>query len=167
MKKGYKPRIRPSEHVISKKFGKDNKGAIPPNIINGLNERQCKIGDPVLVPVNLIAAANTSSNDPYLRVCRVHNIKPHPARFPPDLPQFFINLCTEKGDIVLDPFAGSNMTGYIAEKLGRRWIAIESKEEYLIGARFRFEYDTKSIAALERARKLRESRQRRLDKLGS
>lgn len=146
MENGYKPKTRPSEHVISKKFGKDNKGAIPPNII---------------------IAANTSSNDPYLRACRIHNVKPHPARFPPNIPEFFIGLCTEEGDIVLDPFAGSNMTGYIAEKMGRRWIAIESEEEYFIGAKFRFDYDTESIAALEREKELkkRKKEQIQLDQL--
>jgi len=166
MKNGYKAKVRPSEHVISNKFGKDNKGAIPSNVIDGVDEkRQYKVGDPVLMPVNMISAANTSSNDPYLRACRLHNIKPHPARFPPELPEFVIGLCTEKGEVVLDPFAGSNVTGYVAEKMGRRWIAIEKEEEYLIGAKCRFDYDTESIAALEHEKTLEKRKQARLDKL--
>jgi DNA modification methylase len=40
---------------------------------------------------------------------------------------------------VLDPFAGSNTTGAVAERLGRRWIAVEKVEAYLRGSRFRFE----------------------------
>lgn len=38
----------------------------------------------------------------------------------------------------MDPFAGSNVTGDVAESLKRRWIAFEIKEEYLKGAKFRF-----------------------------
>lgn len=146
MRDGYKPKLRPSEHDISDKFGKDNKGAIPPNLINGSedNEKQ-DIGEPVLVPTNVISASNTASNDQYLRLCRENNIQPHPARFPRDLPEFVIGLCTEENDIVLDPFAGSNMTGYVAEKMVRRWIAIEIQEDYLKGGAFRFEENHKSV----------------------
>jgi site-specific DNA-methyltransferase (cytosine-N4-specific) len=39
---------------------------------------------------------------------------------------------------MLDPFAGSNTTGAVAEGLQRRWIAVESTEEYLEASRFRF-----------------------------
>jgi len=138
MKNGYKPMTRPSEHVISDKFGKDNKGAIPPNLINGLDNESAKIGDPVPIPVNVISASNTSSNDQYLRLCRAHGLKPHPARFPRPLPEFVIGLCTEKYDTVLDPFAGSNMTGYVAEKMNRYWIAFEMEESYLEASKFRF-----------------------------
>ena len=97
---------------------------------------QSSMGDPV--PVNVISASNTASNDQYLRLCRENEVKPHPARFPRALPEFAINLCTEENDIVLDPFAGSNMTGHTAEGLGRHWIALEQNEEYLQGATFRF-----------------------------
>lgn len=136
MRDGYKPKLRPSEHDISDKFGKDNNGAIPPNIIDAQEGKGGQMGDPV--PVNLISASNTSSNDQYLRLCREAGIQPHPARFPSALPEFIVGLCTEENDIVLDPFAGSNTTGAVAEKLGRRWIALEIQEEYLQGSKFRF-----------------------------
>ena len=135
MQNGYKPKLRPSEHVISDKFGKDNKGSIPPNLIDGTDQAG-DIGSPI--PVNVLSAANTSSNDQYLRQCRAHSMKPHPARFPRALPEFILGLCTDAGDIVLDPFAGSNMTGYVAETMGRRWIAFELVKEYLEASKFRF-----------------------------
>jgi site-specific DNA-methyltransferase (cytosine-N4-specific) len=113
----------------------------PPNLIDGLNGAEGQIGDSVVVPTNVIVASNTSSNDQYLRLCRANGIKPHPARFPQALPEFAIGLCTEPGDLVLDPFAGSNMTGYVAEKMGRHWLAIEKNESYLKGATFRFVED--------------------------
>lgn len=137
MEQGYTPKKRPSEHDISDKFGRDNNGAIPPNLING-QDTEDEIGEFVLVPANVISASNTSSNDQYLRLCREQGIDPHPARFPRALPEFAIGLCTEESDLVLDPFAGSNMTGYVAESMGRKWLAFEQNVDYLRGASFRF-----------------------------
>lgn len=116
--RGYTPKLRPSGHDISTHFKKDQGGAIPPN---------------------LLAIANTESNSYYLRKCREAGLKPHPARYPIGLPEFFIKFLTDKGDVVLDPFCGSNVTGECAEKLGRRWLAFEISEPYLRGSKFRFE----------------------------
>ena len=66
-------------------------------------------------------------------------MKPHPARFPRRLPEFFIRFLTNPGDVVVDPFAGSNVTGEAAEMLNRRWLAIEHDPEYVKASRFRFE----------------------------
>jgi DNA modification methylase len=118
LKNGYKAKMRPSGWDISTKFSKNNNGSIPPNIIE---------------------ISNTDSNSHYLRRCREKGIKPHPARFPQQLPEFFIKFLTDENDVVLDPFAGSNVTGALAEKLGRRWIAIELDRSYLAGSQFRFE----------------------------
>lgn len=118
LKNGYKAKLRPSGHDISTKFQKDNNGAIPPN---------------------LLELANTESNSAYLRRCKEAGLKPHPARFPEGFPRFFINFLTDEDDVVLDPFAGSNTTGYVAEILKRRWIAIELTETYLQGSLYRFE----------------------------
>jgi len=115
---GYKPRLRPSGHDISDKFQKDNNGAIPPN---------------------LLTLANTDSNGAYMRRCKEAGIKPHPARFPEAFAEFFVNFLTDESDVVLDPFAGSNTTGYVAEKLGRRWLAFELEQAYLEGSLYRFE----------------------------
>lgn len=153
MEQGYKPKKRPSEHDISDKFDRDNNGAIPPNIIADELEYEGMIGEPIQIPVNVIAASNTSSNDQYLRLCREYKVQPHPARFPRALPEFVIGLCTEVGDVVLDPFAGSNMTGFVAEAMGRKWIALDQNEEYLRGSTFRFINDdlenTQSSAAIQ------------------
>ncbi len=54
----------------------------------------------------------------------------HPARFPVELPTFFISLMTQPGQIVLDPFAGTCTTALAAERLGRRWIMIEVDTAY-------------------------------------
>lgn len=118
LKNGYKPKLRPSGHNISDKFQRDNGGSIPPN---------------------LFQFANTASTSYYLRRCKEESVKPHPARFPNDLPEFFIKLLTRPGDVVLDPFAGSNATGAAAEELGRQWLSIEKDASYVVASRFRFE----------------------------
>jgi site-specific DNA-methyltransferase (cytosine-N4-specific) len=144
MRNGYKAKLRPSEHQISTKFGNDNGGAIPPTIIK--DEDAGEIGEPMAV--NVISASNTASNDWYQRRCREENVNPHPARFPSALPEFVINLCTEDGDLVLDPFAGSNMTGFVAERLNRKWLAFELREDYLLGSKFRFEEENRNGKAM-------------------
>lgn len=55
------------------------------------------------------------------------------------MPQFFVDFLTDPGNLVLDPFAGSNTTGEICEANGRRWIAMEMDQQYLETSRFRFE----------------------------
>jgi site-specific DNA-methyltransferase (cytosine-N4-specific) len=118
LKDGYTPKLRPSGHDISDKFQKDNQGAIPPN---------------------LLRLANTSSNSAYIRRCKEAGIKPHPARYPRQFAEFFIAFLTDKDDRVLDPFAGSNTTGYVAEIWGRQWMAMEIEEDYLKGSLYRFQ----------------------------
>jgi site-specific DNA-methyltransferase (cytosine-N4-specific) len=118
LKNGYKPKLRPSGHDISDKFSNDNGGAIPPN---------------------LLELANTDSNSSYQKMCRAAGLKVHPARFPAGFAEFFIKFLTDEGDLVYDLFAGSNTTGFVAETLGRRWIASELSQEYLEGSIFRFD----------------------------
>ena len=108
---------RPSGHNITEKFSRDRGGSIPPNII---------------------VCGNNESNSNYIKATKKLGQKIHPARFPEALPLFFINFLTDPGDLVLDPFAGSNTTGEVAEELGRRWIAIEKDRNYVENSRLRF-----------------------------
>lgn len=114
----YNSGLRPSGHKIGKtSFLKNNKGSIPSNVIT---------------------LSNTSSNDKYSKYCKKNNIQLHPARMNSGLAEYFINFLTEPGDIVLDPFAGSNTTGFVAETLKRKWISIEPVKEYIDGSIGRF-----------------------------
>jgi DNA modification methylase len=122
--RGYRPKQRPSGHNITDKF-RDNGGAIPPN---------------------LLTFGNNDSNGYYMEACKKAGIKPHPARFPIQVPSFFIRFLTDPSDLVLDPFAGSNTTGEACEREHRKWIAIEQSESYLEGSRFRF--DKKNLEVL-------------------
>ena len=56
--------------------------------------------------------------------------KNHSAAFPSALPNWFIRLFSENGDLVLDPFAGSGTTCIEAAKLGRHYLGMEMKDEY-------------------------------------
>ncbi len=113
----YTPKERPSGHDIADRFGSDNGGAIPSNLLE--------------IP-------NTDSNSHYLRACKILNRTSHPARFPEALPEFFLKFLTEPGDLVVDIFAGSNTTGYVAERLGRRWLSAELDKQYAILSAVRF-----------------------------
>lgn len=57
---------------------------------------------------------------------------------PSEIVEFFVKFLTEPDDLVLDPFAGSNTTGAVAEKLERHWVSIEKEKEYILGSRGRF-----------------------------
>ncbi len=47
---------------------------------------------------------------------------------PEELMQRIIHLATNKGDLVLDSFAGSGTTGAVAHKMGRKWIMVELED---------------------------------------
>jgi site-specific DNA-methyltransferase (cytosine-N4-specific) len=57
---------------------------------------------------------------------------------PIELAGFFIRFLTVPGDLVLDPFGGSNTTGAASERLGRFWLTIEAEEKYILGSVGRF-----------------------------
>lgn len=126
LERGYRAKERPSGHRITTKFRNHRGGAIPPNILGR-------------DPETLIERGNNESNSEYIKRCRDRGFEPHPARFPAALPLFFIRLLTDPGDLVLDPFAGSNTTGWAAESLGRRWLAFEIEPDYVAASEVRFE----------------------------
>lgn len=135
-KKGLKKTVRPSGHNINSSFSKvDAGGAIPSNVI----EEELPQEE---LPENMLVFGNNAANDAYAKGCKLAGIKRHPARFPAALPEFYIKMLTEDGDLVLDPFAGSNTTGFVAEKLQRLWVASDNVESYLEGSKYRFSTTT-------------------------
>lgn len=113
----YTPAKRPSGHDIGSSFGKDNGGSIPSN---------------------LLQISNSEASSKYLKLCKEAGLTAHPARFPAKLPEFFIKFLTEPGDLVIDIFAGSNTTGYVAELQNRKWLSFEERLDYLSASLFRF-----------------------------
>ncbi len=128
----YTPKQRPSGHQIGLAFATDNGGAIPSNLLQ--------------IP-------NTESNGVYLGACKELGVKGHPARFPSKLPEFFIRLLTDPGDLVVDIFAGSNTTGMVAESEGRRWLAFELNRDYVAASVLRFVPKGVSIARMKELHK--------------
>jgi site-specific DNA-methyltransferase (cytosine-N4-specific) len=121
---------RPSEHSVGhESFLSNNGGAIPPNVL---------VPPQADGPEATLVVANTGSNGAYQRACRAGQMKRHPARMPEGMAEFFVRFLTEPGDLVMDPFAGSNTTGAVAESLGRQWIGIERDEEYARCSQARF-----------------------------
>jgi site-specific DNA-methyltransferase (cytosine-N4-specific) len=134
LKNGYKARLRPSGHDISDKFATNNGASIPPN---------------------LLAIPNTESNSFYLRYCKDKGLKPHPARFPATLPEYFIRMLTDEGDFVFDPFAGSSVTGEVCERLKRSWLCCEILPDYVLGAMGRFSAEASSLTDRKEAESYR------------
>ena len=131
--KFYTPKDRPSGHSISKGFSRDNGGAIPSNLLH---------------------FSNTDSNGLYLRRCKELGLSGHPARFPDKLPDFFIRMLSDPGDLVVDIFGGSNTTGYVAEQLGRYWISSDTEKEYVATSCLRFIRDSLPLDSVRDIRKL-------------
>lgn len=144
---------RPSGHSIGKtSFLKDNHGSIAHNLLefepiesnrtarlpNNITEFVSLV-EKELLPTNVLSLSNTNSNDYYSIKCRELGLTRHPATMHPALIAFFTQFLTDENDIVLDPFAGSNTTGYIAEKLKRKWIGIEVLEDYANQSIIRFQ----------------------------
>jgi site-specific DNA-methyltransferase (cytosine-N4-specific) len=125
IKRGVKQTVRPSGHNIKGSFAADKGGSIPPN---------------------LIECGNNESNSFYIKESKRLGNKIHPARFPAALPAFFIKFLTQPGGTVVDPFAGSNTTGRVAESLRRRWIAIEKDRGYADDSALRFQGAQDAIA---------------------
>jgi len=114
----YNSGARPSQHKIGEKsFLQDNGGAIP---------------------ASCLSFSNTIPIDDYLEHCRGNDLRPHPARMPSGLAEFFIKFLSDKDDIVMDPFGGSNTTGAVAEALGRRWVSVEPNADFIAGSVARF-----------------------------
>lgn len=70
-------------------------------------------------PTNVIAISTETSN------------KKHPAVFPEKLPAFFIDLMSDRGDLVLDPFIGSGTTAKVAKEKCRNFLGFDLKREYI------------------------------------
>ncbi len=76
------------------------------------------IGRDMVYPSNVLHMATECYN------------RQHSATFPVALPEWFIKLFTEEGDLVLDPFNGSGTTCVAANRLNRHWLGIDTSAEY-------------------------------------
>jgi site-specific DNA-methyltransferase (adenine-specific) len=77
------------------------------------------IGREMVYPTNVIHIATECAN------------RDHSAAFPIELPEWFIKLFTQPGDLVLDPFIGSGTTAVATVQLGRNYLGIDINPEYI------------------------------------
>lgn len=117
IERGFRATKRPSGHMVKATWQTDRGGAIPGNVLT---------------------MGNNDSNGRYLARVAEAGLKLHPARFPVQLPEWFIKFLTDPGDLVVDIFGGSMTTGWAAERQGRGWIGIELVDEYVAASRLRF-----------------------------
>lgn len=106
-----KSRLKRLSETDKKRDNAKNGSGFGKNVSNWL-ERE------LVYPTNVVHLATECNN------------KGHSAAFPDELPEWFIKLFTEEGDIVLDPFMGSGTTVVVANKMGRIGMGIEILEEY-------------------------------------
>ena len=103
-------------------FGKDGRGQ--PNVIRYLDE------DEGLVPWTWWPAAEVGDNDESKKemLSLFPSVEAFETPKPERLMQRIIHIATNPGDIILDCFAGSGTTAAVAQKMGRRWLAIERQQ---------------------------------------
>ena len=128
-RRGIRGTVRPSGHNIKTSFSEvDAGGSIPPNVHRGglLARRTCSGSE--------TTRRTTSTRSD----ARRRGSRSIPPGFPRPCLSSSSSSSPRTATIVLDPFAGSNTTGAVAESLGLRWIAVEMLESYLEASRFRF-----------------------------
>lgn len=95
------------------------------------------VGRDKVYPTNVLHLATECAN------------KSHSAAFPIELPKWFINLFSQPGDIVLDPFLGSGTTSLAATQLSRHYLGIEISEQYVLLAKSLLEKESTQLSLFE------------------
>lgn len=92
----------------------------PSRVKSGFGKKVANwVGRDKVYPTNVLHGATECGN------------KKHSAVFPQWLPEWFINLFSKEGDLVLDPFVGSGTTVLVAKRMGRDYLGIDSMAEYI------------------------------------
>ena len=102
---------------------------------NKISESKLKLWHRDIVRINPIIKINNKGV----------NLVGHTAPFPEAIPDMAIRFFTGKGENVLDPFAGSFTTSYIAKKCDRNSIGIEVQQEYVDVGKHRMDTTQQTI----------------------
>ena len=117
-------RFKSMTHMDFKRYLSRTNGTLGRNVSNWLNRNK-------VYPHNVIVFEEEHYVSNVIELATVCNNKNHSAAFPLELPTWFLNLFTRKGDIVLDPFIGSGTTAYVCLAMGRKYVGIERNESYV------------------------------------
>jgi len=63
----------------------------------------------------------------------------HPTQKPEELVRRLVQACSNRGDLVVDPFGGAGTTYVVCEKLERRWAGVELEEDYVAMIKLRLD----------------------------
>ena len=80
---------------------------------------------------------------------RLNNPK-HPTQKPIKLLRHLINIASNEGDVILDPFMGVGSTGVAALEMNRKFIGIEIEKEYFDAAERRLQQIQIDLFAVEK-----------------
>ncbi|WP_087865323.1 site-specific DNA-methyltransferase [Comamonas thiooxydans] len=91
------------------------------------------------IPRNILTFGHRcKAQSDYKAAARAMGLPAHGAPMPLKLAEFLIKFLSEPGDLVVDPFGGSQTTADAAERLGRHWLTTEVMAEYVLGGSTRF-----------------------------
>jgi DNA modification methylase len=103
------------------------------------------------IPSSLIVANSSGKEETrYRKAVRAKGLEPHPAIMPAAVARFGIQLATDVGDVVFDPFCGSGTVVAESLKLGRRAIGSDRSLAYLESAAIRFQSEGLEMERLYR-----------------
>ena len=114
---------------IVEKYNRDKKNKDGTEKYYSMPTRQLELNPKGAVPPDFLEVMTSCKRD--------DTVEGHYATYPMGLVRPLIKAGTKKGDIVLDPFAGSGTTAVVAKQLMRNWIMIDLSEEYCKIARQR------------------------------
>ena len=119
-------RSRPTEILLQKREDNPDIYLIKGDRILFYKDKM-KVIDGKLVTGELLT--NMWLDIPYQGIANEGNVVFPKGKKPEKLLHRVIEIATEKGDIVLDSFAGSGTTGAVAHKMGRKWVMLELGEQ--------------------------------------
>ena len=101
------------------------------HVSNGMTRGAVGFGNWIYVALFATGSVHRGAQDHHTVTVGTHpGAEDHKGRKPPKLLAWLIDLYTEPGDLVIDPFAGSGTTLFVAEELGRRCITAEIDPGY-------------------------------------
>ncbi len=131
----------------------------------GAERRLIDYRKPVPTPYNTTKVPGNVWYFPRVRY-RMEEYEEHPTQKPESLLERIIKASSNRGDVVLDPFAGTFTTCAVAERLGRHSIGIELQKEYFkIGLRrleITSEYESEVLEPIKKNHRSRRKPQMRL-----